>query len=99
MQTMTSRSPRGSTDRTRDGVCPVAGRLVADLERVRLTVPFVGRVKLPPAPDLAFYTTVGALAVAGLLEWPVAAVVVGGHLLASVRSRSLREVGEALEEA
>ncbi|MEV8511533.1 hypothetical protein [Dactylosporangium sp. NPDC051484] len=94
-----SSGPAGGTDRIRDGGCPVAGRFVPDLGRVRLTVPFVGQVKLPPTPDLAFYATVGTLAAVGLLEWPVAAVVVGGHLLASVRSRSLREIGEALEEA
>jgi hypothetical protein len=47
---------------------------------------------------LAFYAGVGVLAAFGLIEWPVALVIAGGHVLADQRVFSwLRELGEAAE--
>jgi hypothetical protein len=60
----------------------------------------VGTVTLPSRDQLAFYGGLGVLAVAGVIEWPVAAVVGVGHLLAAMRNhRALRDFGEALEQA
>ncbi len=43
---------------------------------------------------------VGGLALAGILEWPVAAAVGAGHILVHNRnSKTLRGFGDALEEA
>ncbi|MFC7648520.1 hypothetical protein ACFQX6_54845 [Streptosporangium lutulentum] len=34
---------------------------------------------LPPPERIAYYGGLGALAVAGLIEWPVAAAIESGH--------------------
>ncbi|MBV9846743.1 MAG: hypothetical protein JOZ47_17000 [Kutzneria sp.] len=66
----------------------------------RITVPFLGTVKLPAAEELAFLGGVGVLAVVGAIEWPVAVVLGAGHALATNRrDKVLREFGEALEKA
>lgn len=36
----------------------------------------------PTRGSLAWYGGVGTMAVAGLIEWPLAAIVVAGHLIA-----------------
>lgn len=59
-------------------------------------------VSLPlPAPEhLAFYAGVGAMAVFGIMEWPVAAALLVGHALVNVQhNKVLQSLGEALEEA
>lgn len=57
-------------------------------------------LSLPQADQLAYFAGVGALAWFGLLEWPVAGVLVLGHVLAQTRHNAmLREFGEALEQA
>jgi predicted flap endonuclease-1-like 5' DNA nuclease len=66
--------------------------------RTRVNVPFLGHVDLPPADELAYIAGIGALAVVGVVEWPVAVVLGAGHALANRRrNRLLREFGEALE--
>lgn len=68
--------------------------------RTRVTVPMVGHVDLPPADELAYMAGIGALAVVGAVEWPVAVVLGAGHALANRRrNKLLREFGEALERA
>lgn len=54
-----------------------------------------------PAPEhLAFYAGIGAMAVLGMMEWPVVAALVVGHTLAHAQhSKILQSLGEALEEA
>lgn len=47
-------------------------------EGTRLEVPVLGTVTFPPRDQLIFVGGVGLLAVVGLIEWPVAAVVRGG---------------------
>ncbi|MFC3578219.1 hypothetical protein ACFOZ0_34180 [Streptomyces yaanensis] len=47
----------------------------------------------PPAKDLAFYGALGAMAVAGALEWPVA-LAVGGATWLVRSSRKERREGE-----
>jgi hypothetical protein len=66
----------------------------------RLKVPVLGDVGPPSRDQLVFLGGLGALVVVGVLDWPVAAVVGAGHLLAARRnSRALRELGEAMEQA
>jgi hypothetical protein len=54
-----------------------------------------------PAPEqLAFYAGVGAMAVLGIMEWPVVAALVVGHLLVNTQhNKVLQSLGEAFEEA
>jgi hypothetical protein len=77
-----------------------AADTVARRDSVRVRVPLLGQVGLPPADDLAFLAGVGVLAVVGAVEWPVAVLLGVGHALASRRrDKVLREFGEALEQA
>jgi hypothetical protein len=54
-----------------------------------------------PAPEhLAFYAGVGAMALFGVMEWPVVAALMVGHTLVSAQhNKVLQSLGEALEEA
>ncbi|WNG93024.1 hypothetical protein [Mycobacterium sp. ITM-2016-00318] len=76
------------------------------VERVReaqsftVTLPVVGRVRVPRPEQLAFYGALGALAAVEIIEWPVALVLGVGHaLMQNEHSRVAQEVGEALEDA
>ncbi len=65
-----------------------------------LHLPWVGDVSLPPADHLAWYAGVFTLTAIELIDWPVALVLAVGKALADNRShRTLRSLGEALEEA
>jgi hypothetical protein len=67
---------------------------------VQVRIPCVGEVTLPPPQRLAFFGGLAALAAVGLLDWPVAIVVVAGHALADQHwSRVASGIGEALEDA
>jgi len=67
---------------------------------VHVTVPVLGTLDLPPTEDLAYLAGMGVLAVAGVLEWPIAVTLALGHLFAnSRRNKTLRDFGQALEEA
>ncbi|MGD1238333.1 hypothetical protein [Mycobacterium seoulense] len=55
---------------------------------------------VPAREQLAFYAGVGAMAVFGIMEWPVVAALVVGHALVnSQHNKVLQSLGEALEEA
>jgi hypothetical protein len=65
-----------------------------------LRLPIVGELRLPAPEEVAFIGGVAALAVVGLLEWPVAVLLGVGHALGtSRRNKVVRSFGEALEEA
>ncbi|MDQ6838063.1 MAG: hypothetical protein M3137_06945 [Actinomycetota bacterium] len=65
-----------------------------------LHLPVVGDVSLPPADHLVWYAGVAALTAMELIEWPVALMLTVGKALADNRShRTLRSLGEALEDA
>ena len=66
----------------------------------KVTIPFLGDMHLPPPQQLAWLGGLATLAVVGVLEWPVAAAIGIGHVLAQQRHvQVLRDFGEALEEA
>ncbi|MGE2730129.1 HAD-IC family P-type ATPase [Mycolicibacterium vaccae] len=65
-------------------------KLVRDAERFSVQLPGVGRVKVPPPEQVAFYGALGVLAAAQLIEWPVALVIGLGHA-ASMRRPAERE--------
>lgn len=60
---------------------PPSGKEVADAGRVAVSY-------LPPPERLAYYGGLGALAVLGVIEWPVAAAIGAGTVIAQ---RTLRE--------
>lgn len=68
-------------------------------ETVAVPIPLVGTLRLS-RPELAYVGGIVGLGVLGLLDWPIALVVAGGHLLAADRSsRTVQELGEAMSEA
>ncbi|MEV4129291.1 hypothetical protein [Nocardia sp. NPDC049707] len=63
-------------------------------------LPVVGRVRIPPPEQLAYYGALVALAAVEIIEWPVVLVLAAGHCLAqNQHNRFAHQVGEALEEA
>ena len=54
----------------------------------------------PPIEHAAFYIGLGVLAAAEVIEWPLAALLMAGHVLLDATNRpALHELGEALGEA
>ena len=78
-----------------------AAARVVDRHTLRVTLPDnIGTIRLPEPQRLAFYGGLAALAVFGIVDWPVAAVLGVGHLLAEDHHhKCLCEFGEALAEA
>jgi hypothetical protein len=65
---------------------------------MQLPVPVLGELTLPAPEQVAFIGGIAALAVIGLLEWPVAVLLGVGHGLATHAHRKMvRALGEALE--
>lgn len=64
-----------------------AARQAVDQESSHFTVPGIGPVQLPPPDRLAWYGGVAALALLGLVDWPVAA---GCHRLGGPGSQPAR---------
>lgn len=65
-----------------------------------VTLPVVGRVKVPHPEQLAYYGALGILAAVEIIDWPVALLLGAGHMLMqNEHSQTARELGEALEEA
>jgi len=78
------------------------GALLHAIEKNTVTVvlPALGTLRLPPPETLAWFGGLATLAALGLLEWPVAAAIGAGHLLAQQHHlRLLQDFGKALEEA
>ncbi|MCW2639354.1 MAG: hypothetical protein JWP76_1660 [Dactylosporangium sp.] len=78
----------------------VLGALMHRANDLRISIPVIGEVRLPPAPNLAFFAAVGALTAFGLIQWPVALIVIIGHVLATnARSGTARGFGEGMAQA
>jgi hypothetical protein len=87
----------GANGKSRRG--PSATAAVMERDGLRVRLPALGAVCLPPAEHLFWYAGVAALAAFEVIEWPVALVVSVGKALADNRhSQALRELGDALEE-
>jgi hypothetical protein len=105
MTTTAPASPRTAVPVTEEGPDPKpAARLAAlqaiEQNSVRLNLPCVGTVRLPPPQYLAWYGGIAAVVALGFMEWPVAAALAVGHLLAhDQHNRLIHDFGEALEEA
>lgn len=67
---------------------------------IKIPVPVLGSVELPPPDHLAWYVGLGALAAVEIIEWPIAVLLATGKILADNRhSRVLEEFGDALDQA
>jgi predicted membrane protein len=68
--------------------------------KVSRSLPRSVSLTLPAPEHLAFYAGVGAMAIFGIMEWPVVAALVVGHTLVYAQhNKILQSLGEALEEA
>jgi hypothetical protein len=68
--------------------------------KVSPSSPWSVSVTLLAPEHLAFYAGVGAIAVFGIVEWPVVVALVVGHTLVNAQhNKVLKSLGEALEEA
>ncbi|HLN17915.1 MAG TPA: hypothetical protein VK277_14325 [Acidimicrobiales bacterium] len=57
-------------------------------------------VQTPPVEHLFFYVGLGALAAFEIIEWPLALLMMTGHMLIDATNRpGLHQLGEALGEA
>ena len=73
---MTEKSPRNVSHRT-------AVERVRDAETFAVTLPVVGRVRIPRPEHLAYYGALAGLAVLEIIDWPIALVIGAGHALAA----------------
>ncbi|CQD03702.1 hypothetical protein [Mycolicibacterium conceptionense] len=65
-----------------------------------VTLPVVGRVKVPHPEQVAYYGALGILAAVEIIDWPVALLLGAGHvLMQNEHNRVVQEVGEALADA
>jgi len=65
--------------------------------RVVLTVDRT-KVETPPVEHMVYYLGLGALAAIEIIEWPLALLLMTGHLLMDATNRpALHQLGEALE--
>ena len=94
-------APMSTTDGTggTGAAAQAAARTLAQ-NSMHVEVPGVGRIELPPPDQLAYIGGIATLVVLQMIEWPVAAVLAVGHVLARNRHHALlRDFGEALDEA
>jgi hypothetical protein len=67
---------------------------------LRVELPVLGTVTLPPPDQLAYVGGIAALAALEIIEWPIAVTLAAGHLLAATRgNKALQDFGDALEQA
>jgi hypothetical protein len=90
---MTEKSPppvshRGAVERVRNA------------ETFAVTLPVIGRVRVPRPEQLAYYGALAGLAALEIIDWPIAVAIGAGHALASNHHNKVaQELGEALEDA
>ena len=77
-----------------------AVEVVREAETFTMTLPLVGRVRIPRPDQLAYFGALAGLAALEIIDWPIAVAIGAGHLLASKHhSKVAQELGEALESA
>jgi len=95
----TSPADAAANDRRNDRL-RAAVTATQHIHGIPVALPVIGEVHLPSADELAFLAGIGALAVVGAVEWPVALILGAGRLLSHAhRWRSLAAFGDALEHA
>jgi L-cysteine desulfidase len=77
-----------------------AAEKATEKNSVRVPVPGIGTVTLPPAENLAFLGGIVLLTALEVIEWPVAVALAAGHaLIARSHNKVIQDFGKALEEA
>jgi hypothetical protein len=72
----------------------------AEANTLRVGVPLVGTVTLPPAEQLAYVGGIALLAAFEIIEWPVGVALIAGHIFStSSHNKVVRDFGRALEAA
>jgi hypothetical protein len=70
-----------------------------ELERRAIELPIVGKFHAPDTHDVAYVTGMTALLAFGVVELPIALILLGGHVLVKQhQSRYLSDIGEVLED-
>ncbi|MCU1627238.1 MAG: hypothetical protein JWP64_2187 [Pseudonocardia sp.] len=88
-------APPNRSTRGREAAASATAKNVIHIE-----LPGIGHLHLPPLDQVAFLGGIATLALIEVIEWPVAAVLTVGHVLANNRHHALlRSFGEALDEA
>jgi hypothetical protein len=73
---------------------------VRDAETFAVTLPLLGRVRVPRPDQLAYYAALAGLAALEIIDWPIALAIGAGHALVSSQHHKVaQEIGEALEDA
>ena len=93
-----------STPSHPDGQHLVGGHQAAEKatekNSLRLDVPVIGTLTLPPPQQLAYVGGITALVALEVIDWPVGLVLVAGHVLAaSSHNKIVQDFGDALEQA
>jgi hypothetical protein len=89
-----------TSSQQRESAGDSADNKTVEQRRLRLRLPVVGEVILPPVRRLAYFVGLGALATIDLIEWPIALIIVAGHVLSDKHvSRIARGIGEAVTES
>ena len=79
---------------------PRAAQKATERNSVRVPLPVIGAITLPPPQQMAFIGGIAALTALEIIEWPVGLVLMAGHVLASnTHNKILHDFGDALEEA
>jgi hypothetical protein len=69
------------------------------LEQRAIDLPVVGKLHAPDTHDIVYVSGLAALLVVGVVELPIALVVLGGHVLVKQHHhRSLSAIGEVFED-
>ena len=94
-----TKTPAGRAPRAKPAQRAVAKAI--EQEAGHIVLPYgIGPVRVPSPDRLAFYGGIAALALFGIVDWPVALVIGLGHLLADDHHHKLlADFGEALGEA
>ncbi|HZD14285.1 MAG TPA: hypothetical protein VE196_04000 [Pseudonocardiaceae bacterium] len=97
---MSSTDPTPATGRTRHSAGKRAAGQAQDNNSLRITLPGLGQIRLPPPEQLAYFAGIAALTALEIIEWPIALTLAAGHLLADQRrNKILHDFGKALEDA
>lgn len=90
----------GTPSHGRSSVGREAAATASARNSIPAEMPGIGQVSLPPLDQVAFLGGIATLALLSIIEWPVAAVMAVGHILAHNRHHALlRDFGEALDKA
>jgi hypothetical protein len=97
---MTMSTPNGSATGQHRARGHQAAEKATEKNCLRVDVPVIGTLTLPPPQQLAYIGGIAALAALDVIDWPVGLVLVAGHILATrSRNKIVQDFGDALEEA